>query len=154
MKKMVIKEIGSHFKSRVLSDFYKRMPIDVRANLTIKEHDKDEDGCALSYSTHVQLFMFDRDELKKNDLIVSNEAYEKLEDDLIDLAFIGLDPCFEKFHELCFYDQQLYSFAKNDTYGFMSNDMSRITVETIEKFFIKCASDIERMYTRYVLSYL
>ena len=92
--------------------------------------------------------------LVKNDLIVSKEAYDKFKDDLLDLAFEGLDPCFVKFHELCFYDQQLYTFARDDTYGFMSNDMSRITIEMLKRYFIKHANDIEQMYSRYILSYI
>lgn len=149
---MVIEELGNYFKSKVLREFYKRMPIDVKANLSIEE--EIEDDTMYSYTTHVQLFMFDHDELVKNDLIVSKEAYDKFEDDLLDLAFKGLDPCFKKFHELCFYDQQLYTFARDDTYGFMSNDMSRITIEMIKRYFIKRASDIEQMYGRYILSYI
>ena len=149
---MVIEELGNYFKSKVLREFYKRMPIDINANLSIEEEIEDETMC--SYTTHVQLFMFDRDELVKNNLIVSKEAYEKFEDDLLDLAFKGLDPCFKKFHELCFYDQQLYTFARDDTYGFMTNDMSRITIETLKRYFIKHASDIEQMYGRYILSYI
>ena len=149
---MVIEELGNYFKSKVLTEFYKRMPIDIKVNLSIEEEIEDETLC--SYTTHVQLFMFDHDELVKNNLIVSKEAYEKFEDDLLDLAFKGLDPCFKKFHELCFYDQQLYTFARDDTYGFMSNDMSRIVVETLKRYFIKRASDIEQMYGRYILSYI
>lgn len=149
---MVIEELGNYFKSKVLTEFYKRMPIDIKANLSIEEEIEDE--TMYSYTTRVQLFMFDHDELVKNNLIVSKEAYDKFENDLLDLAFKGLDPCFEKFHELCFYDQQLYTFARDDTYGFMSNDMSRIVVETLKRYFIKRASDIEQMYSRYILSYI
>lgn len=149
---MVIEELGNYFKSKVLTEFYKRMPIDIKANLSIEEEIEDETLC--SYTTRVQLFMFDHDELVKNNLIVSKEAYDKFENDLLDLAFKGLDPCFEKFHELCFYDQQLYTFARDDTYGFMTNDMSRITIETLKRYFIKHASDIEQMYSRYILSYI
>ena len=149
---MVIEELGNYFKSKVLTEFYKRMPIDIKANLSIEEEIEDETLC--SYTTRVQLFMFDHDELVKNNLIVSKEAYDRFEDDLLDLAFKGLDPCFKKFHELCFYDQQLYTFARDDTYGFMTNDMSRITIETLKRYFIKHASDIEQMYSRYILSYI
>lgn len=153
---MVIEELGNYFKSKVLTEFYKRMPIDIKANLSIEEEIEEEIevGTMSSFTTHVQLFMFDHDELVENNLIVSKEAYDKFENDLLDLAFKGLDPCFKKFHELCFYDQQLYTFARDDTYGFMSNDMSRITVETIKRYFIKRASDIEQMYGRYILSYI
>ena len=149
---MVIEELGNYFKSKVLTEFYKRMPINIKANLSIEEEREDE--TMYSYTTHVQLFMFDHDELVKNDLIVSKEAYDKFENDLLDLAFKGLDPCFKKFQDLCLYDQQLYTFVRDDTYGFMSNDMSRITVETIKRYFIKRASDIEQMYGRYILSYI
>ena len=149
---MVIEELGNYFKSKVLTEFYKRMPIDINVNLSIEEEIEDE--TMYSYTTHVQLFMFDHDELVKNNLIVSKEAYDKFENDLLDLAFKGFDPCFEKFHELCFYDQQLYTFARDDTYGFMTNDMSRITIETLKRYFIKHASDIEQMYSRYILSYI
>lgn len=149
---MVIEELGNYFKSKVLTEFYKRMPIDIKANLSIEEEIEDES--MYSYTTRVQLFMFDHDELVKNNLIVSKEAYDRFEDDLLDLAFKGLDPCFKKFHELCLYDQQLYTFARDDTYGFMTNDMSRITIETLKRYFIKHASDIEQMYSRYILSYI
>lgn len=149
---MVIEELGNYFKSKVLTEFYKRMPIDIKANISIEE--EIEVGTMYSFTTHVHLFMFDYDELVENNLIISKEAYDKFENDLLDLAFKGLDPCFKKFQDLCLYDQQLYTFVRDDTYGFMSNDMSRITVETIKRYFIKRASDIEQMYGRYILSYL
>ena len=153
---MVIEELGNYFKSKVLREFYKRMPIDIKANISIEEEIEEEIevGTMSSFTTDVHLLMFDYDELVENNLIVSKEAYDKFENDLLDLAFKGLDPCFKKFQDLCLYDQQLYTFARDDTYGFMSNDMSRITVETIKRYFIKRASDIEQMYGRYILSYI
>ena len=153
---MVIEELSNYFNSKVLTEFYKRMPIDIKANLSIEEEIEEEIevGTMYSFTTHVQLFMFDHDELVENNLIVSEEAYDKFENDLLDLAFKGLDPCFKKFRDLCLYDQQLYTFARDDTYGFMSNDMSRIVVETLKRYFIKRASDIEQMYGRYILSYI